>query len=89
MRLHQLITSVGFWAHWSRSDRYLATPGGHGIHMDSRNFSPILSPLHNQGHGTGAVDSISRFLVHAIQRDDGKNFGLATSCCWPYRLDPE
>jgi len=57
--------------------------------MDSRNFSPILSPLHNQGHGTGAVDWISRFLVHAIQRDDGKNFDLAPSSGWPYRLDSE
>ena len=44
--------------------------------MDSRNFSAIFESLHNQGHGTGTVDSISRFLVHAIQCDNGKNSAL-------------
>ena len=49
-----------------RFDWYLATARWSRDTHDARNFSPVLSTLHNQGHGTGSVGSISRFLVHPI-----------------------
>ena len=61
-----LFSSVEFWANCSRFDWYLATARWSRDTHDSRNLSPVLSPLHNQGHGTGSVGSISRFLVHTI-----------------------
>jgi hypothetical protein len=82
--------SYWFWADCCRFDWYFSPPpGGQGIHLDFRNFSPMLCPVHNEGHGTGSINSISRFLVYTLWRDYGQDLGLAPSRGWPYRLDPE
>ena len=64
-------------------------PGGPGINLYSRNFLPIVCPVHNEGHGTGSINSISGFLVYLLWRNYGQNRGLTPSRDWPYRLDPE